>query len=564
MSRGAASAAPLLFDGPLSSRRGQWTDNQEERRVIEAVAEQSSLRNATLRIGRQIRWSSFRRDFVAEGGFTIIEASIAMLVVALMFTALSAGLISGLRATRDARLYQQATSHGEEAVEKARDLPYDTLVMQTSDLSGDPRVQSGPKFDPDQSGPLAAEPIVTSTTGGSIVPHITTEVIGNTTFTTSRYVTWVDDTVQGGPAQSYKRMVVMIEWQVGGRTNNYVTSAFIALARRGLPVPKFDLEPEAQTVEVEQGNLVVLPHTIRNLGIVDTYDLEIPSAENPRGWVINFYKDEGQIGTFEPVTDSLLLDTNSTGKPDTGSVSTNEITYFLVVFLLGPTETPGTVNMTLRAISGANDSVSHTAEDTVIVGFAGLTLNLHNNPSPPTGDTTAQKPMAMNLTPVSGTSLYKYSTNHYTTQPGRFIDRGNAVHTETSTQYMANWVYQVPQNTLFSGTVELKLWVAPKDLDCSEGAVTLRAFLRTKTTDLTDAGSRIASGDGVMVPAGVVGSCPFQQVTITMALTNVNVPINTWLELKVTNRNTSGDAALIAYDTTDRRSTIKLPQVSSS
>lgn len=510
-----------------------------------------------------IRWISKRQRMDHENGFTIIEASIAMLVVALMFTALSAGLMGGLRATRDARLYQQATSHGEEAVEAARDLQYDSLVMQTSDLAGDPRIQSGPMFDPDQSGPLVAEPVVASASGGSIVPHITTEAVGNTTFTTSRYVTWVDDTIQGGPAQSYKRMVVIIEWQVGGRTNSYVTSSFIALARRGLPVPKFELAPAAQTVEVEQGNLVVFPHTIRNLGIVDTYDLEIPASENPRGWVINFYKDEGQIGTFEPVTDSLLLDSNSTGKPDTGSVSTNETTYFLVVFLLGPTEAPGSVNMTLRATSGANDSVSHTSEDTVVVGFAGLTLNLHNNPSPPTGDTTAQKPMAMNLSPVSGTTLFKYSTNLYTNQAGRFIDRKNASHTETSTQYMANWVYQVPNTPTFNGTVEVKLWVARKDFSCTGGAVNLRAFLRTKTTNVTDTGTQIASGDGVMVPVGIV-SCPFQQITITMTLTNVSVAINTWLELKVTNRNATGDAALIAYDTADFRSTIKLPQVASS
>lgn len=501
-----------------------------------------------------------RRHLAAEGGFTIIEASVAMLLVALMFTALSAGLMGGLRATRDARLYQQATSHGEEAVELARDLPYDSLVMQTSDLAGDPRIQAGPKFDPDQSGPLVAEPIVASSSGGSIVPHINTEDIGNTTFTTSRYVTWVDDTTQGGPLQSYKRMVVMIEWQVGGRTNSYVTSSFIALARRGLPVPKFELAPPDQIAEVEQGNLVVFPHTIQNLGIVDTYDLDIPATENPRGWVINYYKDADQNGTFEPVTDTLLLDTNSTGKPDTGSVATNETTHFLVVFLLSPTEAPGTVNMTLTARSGANDSVTRTSEDTVVVGFAGLTLNLHNNPTPPVGDTLAQKPMAMNLTPVSATTLYRYSTEFYTNQPGRYLEKRNTDHNETSKARMANWVYQVPQNTIFNGTVEVKLWVARTDFSCG-GAINLRAYLRTKTSETTDTGTERASGEGVMAPLGVT-SCPFQQITISMVLTNLNVPINTWLELKVTNRNGSSSDALIAYDTSDFRSTIKLPQVS--
>jgi type II secretory pathway pseudopilin PulG len=502
-----------------------------------------------------------RRRLAEEKGFTIVEASIAMLIVAMMFTALSAGLISGLRATRDARLFQQATAIGEEAVEAARDLNYDTLVMQTSDLAGDPRVQSGPRFDPDQSGPLVSEPIVTSTSGGAIVPHITTEVVFNTTFRTSRYVTWVDDALQGGPAQSYKRMVVMIEWDVAGRTNSYVTSSFIALARRGLPVPKFELSPQTQTVQVEQGNLVAFPHTIRNLGIVDTYDLEMTT--NPRNWVVNFYKDNGQIGTFEPVVDSLLLDSNSTGTPDTGSVNTNESTHVLAVFLLGLTEAVGTVNMTLTATSGANNSVTRTATDTVVIGFASLILNLHNKPSPPVGDTTAQKPMSMNLSPVSASTLYKYSTDYDNTSPGRFVDikTPNPTHSETSTRYMANWVHQIPQNTLFNGTAEVKIWVARKDLSCTGGPVQMRAFLRTKITDTTDAGVQLATGDGTMVPTGI-GTCPLQQITISMNMTNVNVPINTWLELKITTRNTTGDAALIAYDTTTYPSTLKLPRVS--
>jgi hypothetical protein len=46
-----------------------------------------------------------------------------------------------------------------------------------------------------------------------------------------------------------------------------------------------------------------------------------------------------------------------------------------------------------------------------------------------------------------------------------------------------------------------------------------------------------------------------------MALANVKVVKDKWLELKVTNRMTSGDPALIAYDTAAYNSTLKLPQV---
>ena len=515
-----------------------------------------------------------QRRLYGDGGFTIIEASIAMLVVAMMFTALSAGLISGLRATRDARLFQQATSMGQEAVEAARDLSYDALVMQTSDLAGDPRIGPGPKFDPDGSGSLVAEPIVTSSSGGSIVPHITTETVVNTTFTKSRYVTWVDDTMQGGPAQSYKRMVVIIEWPVGNQTNRYVTSSFIALARRGLPVPKFELAPQAQTLQVQPGNAVVFPHTIRNLGIVDTYDLEM--TINPRNWFVNFYKDGNQNGAFDPVVDSLLLDTNSTGKPDTGSVQTQAISHFLAVFVLSPNETPGPVDMTLKATSGANDSVSRTSKDTVVVGFPGVTLNLHNKPTPPVGNTTAQSEMAMSLTPVSNIALHKYSTDLYgyplatgtPPEAGRFIDikfpAASATGTEADKRYMANWVYQLPGKTTFNGTVELKLWVARAGFDCT-GPAHIRAFLRDKAKETDSGGDSLiaTSAPAAMVPNGVT-FCPFQQITLTMVLANVTVQKDRYLELKVTNLNETGRAILIAYDTETYLSTLKLPQVSSS
>ena len=510
-----------------------------------------------------MNWISTRRRLADEGGFTLIEASIAMLVAAMMFTALSAGLMGGLKAVRDARLFQQATAVGEEAVEAARNLQYEKLSMQTSDLSGDPRIQAGSTFDPDGSGVLLAEPVVATASGATIVPHITTQTLGNTTYTTSRYVTWVDDVLQGGPGQSYKRMVVIVEWPAGSTTNTYRTSSFIARARRGLPVPKFELAPEAQTIEVQPGNLVVFPHTVRNLGIVDTYDLTMP---NDRGWLINFYEDTNQNGTFEAAIDSLLLDSNSTGTPDTGSVATDEIMYFLAVFLLGPTEPPGTEVMMLTAESGANNAVTHSAEDTVEIGVVGLTLTLHNNPTPPVGNTTAQANMTMDISPGSSPTLYLYSTNHYSggsAKPGRFVDkRNNPAHDESNPKFMVNWVHQVPQNTLFNGTAQIKVWVAAKDLTCDK-TLHIRAFLRRKDSATTNAGTQLGSVDAIILPPGGSGPCEFRQQTLTIALTNVTVETNKWVELKITNHDISNsDAALIAYDTLTYNSTLKLPQVS--
>jgi hypothetical protein len=228
--------------------------------------------------------------------------------------------------------------------------------------------------------------------------------------------------------------------------------------------------------------------------------------------------------------------------------------------------------MTLKATSGANDSVSRTSKDTVVVGFPGVTLNLHNKPTPPSGNTTAQSEMAMNLSSVSDIPLHQYSGDLYNypvgTPPegGRYINRkfpsASATETETDMRYMANWIYQLPARTEFSGTVELKLWVARAGFDCG-GPAHIRAFLRDKKSP-TDSGgdSLLATGNAVMVPSGIT-MCSFQQITLTMPLSAM-VQKDRYLELKVTSPNTTSGAVLIAYDTTTYQSTIQLPQVSSS
>lgn len=507
------------------------------------------------RMKRKSRWA---RPVRPESGFTLIEASIAMAIIALVAAGLAVGLMGGLRATRDARLFQQATALGDAEVETSRDTLYDNLVMVTSDLAGDARVLPGPSMDPDGTGPLLVEPIVSAPSGGSISPHIFQETVDNYAFTISRYVTWVDDTVQGGPARSYKRFVVLIEWTSGGRTNTYRTSAFITRARRGLPVPKFELAPAEQELEVQPGNTVVFAHGITNLGIVDAYDLQMP-VPGGRTWAITFYKDVDQDGLYTVGIDTPLVDTNFTGVVDTGNVSTGQTTYLLAVWTLSPLETLGTETLTLTATSGANDAHTRTATDTLDIGTVGITLYLHNRPTPPTGNTTAQKNTPMTVDAPTASTLYQYSTNYYSNNAGRFVDKKTTTSGESSTNFMANWVYQVPATTTYNGTAELEIWVALKDLKCDK-TVNFNVFLREKATSSTDTGTQFASGVGVAVPQGAVEPCNFRLITVTMPV-NRTINTNQWIELKVTVLEATGDAGLFAYDTPAFESKLTLPQV---
>lgn len=517
----------------------------------------------------------FARVAAREDGFSLIEAVAAILIVMIFMAASAASLISGYRAIRQTKYFQQGTALGNRAIEGARDVTYDSLAMLNTDLAGDgdimpacPRLEGPGSFYDPGGGTLTCERIVSADGGVAITNHIQTVTVEGKVFTIRRYVTWVDNDDQGESGQDYKRLSVVVEWDDNGTTDSFETSTFVARARRGLPAPKFELTPESQTKQVEQGQSVTFAHSIKNLGINDTYDVEM---DVPLGWGLQFYADAGQIGVYEPGIDQGLTDTNGSGKPDTGSVATNGVTYFLAVVTVPLTQPNGGVNVPLTATSGVNDEVTAESANRAGVGPVGISLYLHHNPSPPVGNTKAQNEIPMNITAPTATTLYKYSTNYYNptapVYPGRYLERvaTTPAADENTASRMVNWVYQVPTGTLFEGNGSIRLWVAARDQRCDR-AISLRFYIRRKNAaNSNNAGSTtLLSQLNATVPApGGVAPCAFTQVNVpfTLASPGTTIPTNNWIELKVVVNSTSADHALLAYDTTSYPSRLFMPQV---
>jgi hypothetical protein len=187
---------------------------------------------------------------------------------------------------------------------------------------------------------------------------------------------------------------------------------------------------------------------------------------------------------------------------------------------------------------------------------SGVTLYLHNYPTPPTGNTSARKHLSMNPTEPTATTLYKYSTNYYTAQPGRWVDNRTVSHTESSTSRMANWIYQLPATANLAGNAELQTWVAARDFRCDK-TVTFKAFLRRKTSATTDSGTLLATATGTSPPQASA-PCNFRLATVTLPV-NATVPAGAWLELKLAVNYETGTDGLFAYDTSANRSFLKLP-----
>jgi hypothetical protein len=164
----------------------------------------------------------------------------------------------------------------------------------------------------------------------------------------------------------------------------------------------------------------------------------------------------------------------------------------------------------------------------------------------------------MNATAPTATTLYQYSTDLYTGAPGRSVEKSSANAGQPEAKYMANWVYQASTYTAFSGSAELNVWVAMKDLKCDK-TPSFTVYLREKTSSTTDAGTLLATATATSPPPGSSEPCNFRLLTVTLPTSGADVAAGNWLELKITVNESTGDSALLAYDTTVYAATLRLP-----
>jgi len=149
-----------------------------------------------------------------ERGFTMVEAMVAGMILAIGAFAVAQSLQFGLKTTGMARQRAAAETFANQQMEQARTLNYSHVILfddpnpaVTDDLpvhSDDPGnpdywVTNGPPltFDPDGAGPLGPESIISANTSPALIHHEDDRTNGNTTFTIDRYVTWVDSPADG-------------------------------------------------------------------------------------------------------------------------------------------------------------------------------------------------------------------------------------------------------------------------------------------------------------------------------------------------------------------------------
>jgi hypothetical protein len=180
------------------------------------------------------------------------------------------------------------------------------------------------------------------------------------------------------------------------------------------------------------------------------------------------------------------------------------------------------------------------------------TWYLHNNPTPPTGDTAAQFNLALNATAPAATTLYNHDTN-CEVRAGRLINRNTGLVTEATTCRYANWrsAALAAARTL-NGTATLTVYA--RKASAGGTAPTLRAFLRVlnpSTSTYTELGTANAT-------ITTEPTLPFASYALSWTLASVSVPAGRQIEVTIVALGGTREPE-IAYDTAAYSSALTLP-----
>ncbi len=178
---------------------------------------------------------------------------------------------------------------------------------------------------------------------------------------------------------------------------------------------------------------------------------------------------------------------------------------------------------------------------------------LHNNPTPPTGDTSSQAVLPTSTTAPIATTLYNYDQDR-DSDAGLIIVKGGSGAGETDlTKYQAWRAGSLSDDLPIIGTVTIDLWSA------------IRGFSKGKRGEITiylrdyNGSTYTEIGNGTLSESWQKGSSTWVMKTITISGLNYTIPAGNELEVKLIVGNNAGADMWFAYDTTSCVSVVKIP-----
>ncbi len=181
---------------------------------------------------------------------------------------------------------------------------------------------------------------------------------------------------------------------------------------------------------------------------------------------------------------------------------------------------------------------------------------LHNNPTPPTGNTTAQYNLTMTTTAPTATTLYRYDTNNANT-PGRGITRNNPPSPGllTNNRYV-NWRTPAFASALtLGGNVTVDIW-SETNTGTNGRTGSLIAYLRDYNPT---SGAYVEIANATRTATYAIGKTWYETPIVVSVPAGTTLAIGHMLEVKVeVPRPDSQNNMVVAYDTRTYPSVVRL------
>ncbi len=179
---------------------------------------------------------------------------------------------------------------------------------------------------------------------------------------------------------------------------------------------------------------------------------------------------------------------------------------------------------------------------------------LHNNPTPPTGDTNSQADLSLDITAPTATTLYNYDQDR-DAFAGRFVIKGGSGASESDLSKYENWqTGALSEDLIIDGVANLTFWSAMKNFTTgTRGSVQvfLRDYNGSSYTEITNGTLDVSDWQG--------GSSTWVQKNLAFPSVSYTVPAGNQLEVKIIVDPNAGDNMWFAYDTTAYDSKVALP-----
>ena len=179
---------------------------------------------------------------------------------------------------------------------------------------------------------------------------------------------------------------------------------------------------------------------------------------------------------------------------------------------------------------------------------------LHNNPTPPTANTTAQINLTMNATTPTATTLWQYSSN-CSVRTGRRLTRAAPSPNQATVCNYENWRTPALAATLtLSGAPTVDIWSA-SDTGTANRTGGIVAYLRDYNVA---AGTYTEIANGLYNTTYAVGRTFYHYPITVNVATAYTLAVGHQLELKVVASNAYQSNMLVAYDTTTYSSFLRV------